>query len=210
MVQYADRAEAGRRLAAALTGAGAGADAVVLGLARGGMPVAAQVARGLRAPLDVLVVRKLGVPWRPELGVGAIAEDGDAVVDHRAVAALGLTRTELDRIEAVERAELVRRVRAYRGDRPPVAVDGRTVVLVDDGIATGGTATAAVRAVRARGAARVVLAVPVASAEAVQRVRQEADEVVCPLVPPSFGAVSSWYADFVQVTDDQVVHLLAG
>lgn len=206
-MQYADRADAGRRLAAVLIGTRIDTG-VVLGLARGGMPLAAEVARLLDAPLDVLVVRKLGVPWQPELGVGALAEGGAAAVDQVAVAALGLTRTDLDRVEAIERAELARRVRAYRGDRPPLAVDGRTAVLVDDGLATGGTAIAAVRALRERGAARVVVAVPVASAEAVQRLRWEADEVVCPLVPPSFGSVGRWYADFGQVTDEEVVRLL--
>ncbi len=209
MVQYADRADAGRRLAAALGEARLGA-VVVLGLARGGMPVAAEVARSLGAPLDVLVVRKLGVPWQRELGVGAVAEGGEPVVDRGAVAALGLTSVELGRVQAAERDELTRRVEAYRGNRPPVAVDGRTAVLVDDGLATGGTAIAAVRAVRARGAARVVVAVPVASTEAVERLRREADLVVCPLVPPSFRAVGTWYADFGQVSDAEVVALLTG
>jgi len=208
-VEYRNRAEAGRRLADAL------ADhrlerPVVLGLARGGMPVAVEVARRLGAPLDVLVVRKLGVPWQPELGVGAVAEGGEPVVDAAAVRALGLGTDELQAVEAAEREELTRRVHAYRGDRPPVAVEGATAVLVDDGLATGGTAVAAVHAVRQRRAARVVLAVPVASQQAVERLRREADLVVCPLVPPSFVAVGTWYADFGQVPDAEVVELLSG
>jgi predicted phosphoribosyltransferase/pimeloyl-ACP methyl ester carboxylesterase len=204
---YADRIDAGRRLAHAL-GHLRDTDAVVLGLPRGGVPVAAEVAGALRAPLDVGVVRKLGVPYQPEVAMGAIAEDGARVMNERVVATAGIDEGAIAEVERTERAELDRRARAYRGGRPPVSVAGRTVVIVDDGIATGATARAACRAARRRHAARVVLAVPVAPHDWESRMGGDADELICPETPADFSAVGQFYRDFAQTTDDEVVACL--
>jgi putative phosphoribosyl transferase len=203
---FADRADAGRRLAERLAH-WRGADVVVLGLPRGGIPVAYEIARALGAPLDVLVVRKLGVPFQPELGMGAIGEDGVRVINPDVVRMAAVTAEELDEIEARERAELERRVRRYRGDRPRVPVAGRVAVVVDDGIATGSTARAACRVVRAQGASRVVLAAPVAPPG--WDPGEDADEFVCVARPPSFFAIGQFYDDFTQTTDEQVLDCLA-
>ncbi|MFF5336459.1 alpha/beta family hydrolase [Streptomyces sp. NPDC013181] len=205
---FADRADAGRRLAEAVAPL-AHSDPVVLGLPRGGVPVACPVARELGAPLDVIVVRKLGVPHRPELGFGAIGEDGVRVVSDDIVRRAGVSASEMAAVERAEEAELLRRARAFRGDRPRVPLRGRTVILVDDGIATGATALAACAVARAQGAAHVVLAVPVAAPSAVARLREEADEVVCLSAPAGFAAVGEWYRDFGQTPDEEVVALLA-
>jgi predicted phosphoribosyltransferase/predicted alpha/beta-hydrolase family hydrolase len=181
---------------------------VVVGLPRGGVPVAAEVARALQAPLDVVVVRKLGHPQQPELGVGAIGEGGVTVVNWERATRLGVTSGDLHQVAARERAELDRRVVRYRGTRPRVAVEGRLVVLVDDGLATGFTARAAVEALRRSGARRVVLAVPVAPADTVDDLRAVADDVVCLATPPWFGSVGECYDDFRQVTDADVAQLL--
>ncbi len=173
---FLDRADAGRRLAMLLEHL-RGPDVVVVGLPRGGVPVAFEVARSLGAPLDVTVVRKLGVPFQPELGVGAIGEGGALVIDKRVQAAAGVSVEELAAVKASERAELDRRVRRFRGMRPPVSLAGRTVVVDDDGIATGSTARAACQVARARGATRVVLAVPVAPRESVATLSRDANEV---------------------------------
>lgn len=207
-MRFADRTDGGRRLADALAGRHL-PDPVVLALPRGGVPVGAEVADRLGVPLDVLVVRKIGAPGRPELGVGALAEDAEPVWDDEGLAVLGLDRADLAETVAAERRELRRRLDRYRRGRPPVPVQGRTAVVVDDGLATGGTALAAVRAVRGRGPARVVLAVPVGAPQAVTRLVREADEVVCPLVPERFTAVGLWYERFGQTSDEEVEALLA-
>ncbi|MEU6402710.1 phosphoribosyltransferase family protein [Streptomyces sp. NPDC046985] len=204
---FADREEAGRRLGARLAHL-AGEDVVVLGLPRGGLPVAAGVAAALGAPLDLCLVRKLGVPAQPELGMGAIGEDGVRVVDEGVLRQSGVTADVLARVEERERRELRRRARRYRSGRPPVGVAGRTVVLVDDGVATGSTARAACRTVRARGAARTVLAVPVAPPDWTRRLAGEADELIALATPAGFLAVGQFYADFAQLDDEDAVAFL--
>jgi putative phosphoribosyl transferase len=181
----------------------------VLGLPRGGVPVAFEVARALGAELDVILVRKIGAPFHPEYGVGAIAEEGVRFVDQGALEALGIEPAELERIVAAEREELERRRRLYRGDRPAIPLAKRTVILVDDGVATGGTATAAVRAARQRGAAKVVLAVPVGPPDAPRRFAAEVDEFVCLEAPEDFFAVGAYYQRFGQTSDEEVRDLLA-
>lgn len=207
-VLFTDRADAGERLAAALRPLQEERP-VVLGLPRGGVPVAFPVARALGAPLDVIVVRKLGVPHHQELGFGAIGEGGVRVISDDIVRSSRVTREDLEAVERAEEAELARRARRFRGDRPRVDLAGRTVIVVDDGIATGATAAAACQVVRAQGAARVVLAVPVAPPDAVARLREETDEVVCLSAPRAFRAVGEWYRDFSQTSDEEVVSLLA-
>ncbi|MFE7230745.1 phosphoribosyltransferase family protein [Streptomyces sp. NPDC057596] len=204
---FTDRLDAGRRLAARLEHL-TGQDVVVLGLPRGGVPVAEVVAEALGAPLDVCLVRKLGVPFHPELGMGAIGEDGVRVLGEDVLREARVTPGELARVEERERDELQRRAERYRGERPPVAVAGRTAVVVDDGVATGSTARAACRTVRARGAARTVLAVPVAPPDWTHRLGDEADELVCLATPPDFFAVGQFYADFAQLDDEDVVACL--
>ncbi|QOV33799.1 phosphoribosyltransferase [Streptomyces ferrugineus] len=207
-MRYDDRRAAGRLLAEGLDGL-RGQDVVVLGLPRGGMPVAAEVARHLGAPLDVLVVRKLGVPWQPEWAFGAIGEHGVRVLNRDVVGDAGLDAAEQEAVEAAERAELDRRVRDYRQGRPALPVAGRTAVVVDDGLATGATAEAACRVVRGQGAARVVLAVPVGPVHGVERLRRVADNVVCPRPQQVLGSVGAWYRDFTQIEDAEVTALLA-
>ncbi|KUH37113.1 MULTISPECIES: phosphoribosyltransferase family protein [Streptomyces] len=207
-MRFTDRADAGRRLAAAVAAADP-RDPVVLGLPRGGVPVAHRVAEALAAPLDVLVVRKLGVPSRPELGFGAIGEDGVRILNDAVVRAAAVGEHDRTRVEEAERAVLEARLRRYRRDRGGVPLRGRTAVLVDDGVATGSTALAACRVARAHGAARVVVAVPVAPREAVALLRREADEVVCLASPDGFGSVGQWYDDFTQTSDEEVAELLA-
>ena len=204
---FADRADAGRRLAARLQHL-AGERVVVLGLPRGGVPVALEVARALGAPLDVIVVRKLGVPFQPELGMGAIGEDGVVVISQEMVRAAGVSAEELAGVGARERAEVERRAWRYRGGRPRQPLGGRVAVVVDDGIATGSTARAACRIARAHGAARVVLAVPVAPPGWQDRIGGDADELVCVQTPRDFLAIGQFYADFSQATDDEVVACL--
>lgn len=205
---FTDRMDAGRRLAEALRHV-RGENPVVLGLPRGGVPVASQVAQALGAPLDVIVVRKLGVPYHRELGYGAIGEGGVRVISDDIVRRSGVGRDELETVERAEEAELARQAKRFRTDRPRTAIGGRTVIIVDDGIATGATAAAACEVVRAQGAARVVLAVPVAPPDAVAWLRTEADEVVCLSTPRAFRAVGEWYQDFSQTPDEEVVALLA-
>jgi len=207
--RFADRVQAGQALGAALAGYAGRRDVVVLGLPRGGVPVAAEVARALGAPLDVLLVRKLGTPGRPELAMGAIAEDGVALVNEDIVRDLGLGRDAVDRAIAEAAPELDRRLGTYRGGRSGVDVAGRTAIVVDDGLATGASMEAACRALAARGVARLVVAVPVAAQEARERLRAVADEVVALATPSPFWAVGVWYADFSQTTDEEVVATLA-
>jgi putative phosphoribosyl transferase len=201
---YEDRRDAGRRLAERLS-ALAAEKPVVVALPRGGVPVAKEIADALDAPLEILAVRKLGSPQNPEYGIGAVAEDGTTVVDPEAAAVVGVRNGELDAIVAREVAELARRVRAYRGDRPPLDLENRTVIVVDDGVATGVTDTAGLRAVRRRRPRRVVLAVPVCSPDSLDRLRKEADEVVCLRTPPLLRGVSQYYRDFSQVSDEEVL-----
>ncbi|MFI2782934.1 phosphoribosyltransferase family protein [Streptomyces sp. ALB3] len=205
---FTDRTDAGRRLGAALTHLGRH-DPVVLGLPRGGVPVAYEVAQALRAPLDVIVVRKLGVPYHPELGFGAIGEGGVRVISDEIVRHAGVREKDLVAVERAEEAELARRAHAYREGRPRRPLKGRAVVVVDDGVATGATARAACQVVRAQGAAHVVLAVPVASPDVAARLREDVDEVVCLSTPSPFSAVGEWYRDFSQTSDEEVVALLA-
>jgi putative phosphoribosyl transferase len=206
---FVDRVDAGRRLAARL-GHLRGQPVVVLGLPRGGVPVAAEVARVLDAPLDVIVVRKLGVPFQPELGMGAIGEDGVRIVNDEIVRMAGVSETELATVEARERAELERRARRFRGDRPRTTLVGQTAVVVDDGIATGSTARAACEVARAQGARRVVLAVPVAPVDWQVRIGGDADEYIALETPARFRAIGQFYDDFSQTSDDEVIECLAG
>ncbi|WP_406395192.1 phosphoribosyltransferase family protein [Streptomyces sp. NBC_00887] len=205
---FTDRTDAGRRLAQAL-GHLETRRPVVLGLPRGGVPVAFEVAQFLGAPLDVIVVRKLGVPYHPELGFGAIGEGGVRVISDEIVRHAGVREKDLVSVERAEEAELVRRARTYRAGRPRLPLEGRAVIVVDDGVATGATARAACQVVRAQGAAYVVLAVPVASPDVADRLRSEVDEVVCLSTPQLFSAVGEWYRDFSQTSDEEVVSLLA-
>ena len=207
VVPFRNRMDAGRRLAERL-GHLRGEDVVVLGLPRGGVPVAAEVARELDAPLDVIVVRKLGVPFQPELAMGAVGEGGSLVVNERVGRRAHIGESEFAEVERRERAEVERRARRFRGHRSRETVTGRTAVVVDDGIATGSTARAACQVARAQGAARVVLAVPVCSPEAARALRGEVDELVCLETPGWFFAVGQFYADFRQTSDDEVTTLL--
>lgn len=209
-MSFKNRADAGRRLAARLDRF-RGTDVVVLALPRGGVPVADAVAEGLGAPLDVILVRKLGVPYQPELAMGAIGEGGVRVIDALTMRMAGVTEHELAAVEARERVELERRARHLRGDRPLVSLSGRTALVIDDGIATGSTARAACRIARARGASHVVLAVPVAPPDAAAELTHDddIDDVVCLETPHPFRAVGEWYADFSQTTDEEVLDCLA-
>jgi predicted phosphoribosyltransferase len=205
-VRYLDRADAGLALARLLTAYRTGPPVRVLGIARGGVKVAAPIAQELRRPLDVLVIRKLGLPWAPEVAFGAIGPYG---VDIRAVEAEShLAPDEADAIAASARIEVDRQVSAYRHGRPPLDLTGETAILVDDGLATGATAQAAVALARELRAARVVIAVPVGAARAITDLRLVADDVVCPIVPRLFDAVSRYYERFGQVDDDEVMALL--
>nr|MDT0663135.1 phosphoribosyltransferase family protein [Micromonospora sp. DSM 115978] len=205
---YRDRAEAGAVLGAELAGLAGRPDVIVLGLVRGGIPVAAAVAQRLDAPLDALVVRKLGVPQAPEVAFGAVGPGGVRVLNEGIADRIDPGQVAV--VVQAEIAELDRRERRYRAGRAPLRLDGRTAVIVDDGLATGATARAAVVVARRLGATRVVLAVPVGAPEARSALADEADEVVCPLSPPEFGAVSRFYGDFHEVSDDEVTATLAG
>ncbi|MEU5908034.1 phosphoribosyltransferase family protein [Micromonospora sp. NPDC047527] len=206
MTTYRDRAEAGRVLADRLTALVGQPDVVVLGLVRGGMPVARVIAERLGAPLDVLVVRKLGMPWAREVAFGAVGPGGVQVLND--VVASRLSSDDIADVNHRELAELERREQLYRGGRAPLDLTGRTAVIVDDGLATGATARAAVEVVRRLGARRVVVAVPVGAQEAYELLASEADQVVCAQRPPDFGAVSLYYDDFHEVSDDEVIESL--
>ncbi|MFI5053394.1 MAG: phosphoribosyltransferase family protein [Acidimicrobiia bacterium] len=207
MALFRDRTDAGQRLAARL-GYLRDEHPIVVGLPRGGVPVAFEVARALEAPLDVIVVRKLGVPFQPELGMGAIGEDGVRVLNDDVVRLARVSPEDIAAVEARERSELERRANLYRGGRPMIPLAGRTVIVVDDGIATGGTARAALEVSRAHGASRVVLAVPVAPSDSVRELSGVADEVVAVETPSPFFAVGQWYAQFMPTQDGEVVRLL--
>jgi putative phosphoribosyl transferase len=204
---FRDRPDAGQQLAQRLSELDLEAP-VVLGLPRGGVPVAAPVARLLGAPLDIILVRKLGVPSQPELAMGALGEDGVRVLNDDVLVTTSVTDDELQAVTRREQAELEARAARFRRGRPRVELEGRTAIVVDDGIATGSTARAAIRVARAHGAARVVLAVPVAPPRTCEHMRDEADAVVCLEQPARFWAVGQFYRDFSQTTDDEVVALL--
>ncbi|AOW92022.1 phosphoribosyltransferase [Rhodococcus sp. WMMA185] len=206
-MQYTSRADAGRKLAGALEHL-RGTDPVVLGLPRGGVPVAFEIAAALSAPLDVVLVRKLGVPWQPELAMGAIGEGNARVINDDVLRLTRTSKAALEKVEAEERRELQRRTQLLRGSKKRTPLKGRTVVLVDDGMATGATMAVACQSVRKLGATRVVVAVPVAAPEAIHRVLVTADEVVCPYTPVDLGGVGNAYDDFHQLTDGEVTDLL--
>lgn len=206
-MRFDDRVDAGRRLAGRLEDL-RDAGPVVLGLPRGGVPVAFEVAHALGAPLDVILVRKLGVPYHRELGFGAIGEGGIRVISEDIMRMSRVDEDDLAEVQRAEEAELARQAERFRGGRPRIPLTGRTVIVVDDGIATGASASAACRVARAEGAARVVLAVPVAPPDAAERIGPEADELICLSTPPLFSAVGEWYRDFSQTADEEVVGLL--
>ncbi|MFY9807036.1 MAG: phosphoribosyltransferase family protein [Pseudonocardiaceae bacterium] len=206
---FVDRADAGRQLGQRLQPL-QGLDVVVLGLPRGGVRVAAEVANALNAPLDVIMVRKLGVPAQPELAMGAIGEGGVRIVLAETVRRAGVTPDQLSAVESRERAELQRRAERFRGDRTRVPLAGRIAVVVDDGIATGSTALVACQVARAHGAARIVLAVPVAPVDWVIKFRDAADELIALVTPEALRAIGGWYTDFSQTTDEEVVACLRG
>lgn len=206
---FVNRADAGSRLARELSAFKDRRDVMVLALPRGGVPVAFEVARALRAPLDVFVVRKLGVPGFPELALGAIATGGVRVLNHDVVRELGIGPEQIDAVTVAEERELDRRELAYRGHTPALRLRGHTVILVDDGLATGATMRAAVMAARRLEADRIVVAIPVAPRSTCETLQRDADDVVCLLQPSPFRAIGEWYDDFSQVSDDEVRDMLA-
>jgi putative phosphoribosyl transferase len=208
MTPFEDRRHAGRMLAATLSDFAGRRDLMVVALPRGGVPVAYEVARALDAPLDVLIVRKVGVPGHEELGIGALASGGIQVLNEPLIARLGVQRADLEEVLVQERAELQRREREYRGDRPALDVTDRTVILVDDGLATGSTMRAAALGLRRQDAAALVIAVPVAPPSTCEEMRSVADQVVCARAPETFYAVGAFYEDFTQTSDDEVRSLL--
>ena len=205
---FRDRAEAGRLLGAELASRNLPQDSIVLALPRGGVPVGFEVARALAAPLDVVVVRKLGVPWQPELAMGAIASGGVRILDERLILQEGIPSEEIESVAANEAQEVERRELLYRGDRSPLELRNRPVILVDDGLATGSTMLAAVKCVQSLQPSAVTVAVPVASRQACTLIRNEADDCVCLATPTPFIAVGEWYQDFRQTSDVEVRELL--
>jgi putative phosphoribosyl transferase len=208
-MKYRNRMEAGRLLAQKLMAYANRTDVLVLGLPRGGVPIAFEVAQALNAPLDVFLVRKLGVPGHEELAMGAIASGGVRVLNQDVVSNLRIPGAVIDAVAADEQRELERRARLYRGDRPPPDVRGRVLILIDDGLATGSTMHAAARALRPQNPAAIVVAVPVAAEETCNEFRGEVDEVICAYTPDPFFAVGMWYEDFAQTSDENVRELLA-
>jgi predicted phosphoribosyltransferase len=206
--RFADRTEAGRRLATELARYADRADVIVLALPRGGVPVGYEVARALHAPLDVFVVRKLGVPGHEELAMGAVASGGVRVLNDQVVRALRIPRDVIEDVTAAELRELERREQLYRGERAAPEVRERVVILVDDGLATGATMQAAIAALRQRGPARIVVAVPTAAPETCDQLRDEVDDLICAMTPEPFHAVGLWYEDFSPTTDEEVQELL--
>jgi putative phosphoribosyl transferase len=207
-MMFENRADAGRRLATQLGNYANRNDVIVLGIPRGGVPVAFEIAMALNAPLDVFVSRKLGVPWQEELAFGAVASGGVRVLDSEVVGGVGISDSEIERVTATARMEVERRERAYRNDRPPLELEGRTVILVDDGIATGSSMSAAISALRELKLARLVIAVPVAPESTCNRLEREVDQLVCVLMPESFSGIGEFYDDFSQLADAEVTELL--
>lgn len=205
---FRDRAEAGHMLAQKLSVYANHSDVIVIALPRGGVPVGFEVAQALHAPLDLCIVRKLGVPHHKELAMGAIASGGVRVLNYEVITWLGISSKTIDEVAAKELRELQRRDHAYRGDRPPLDVQNRTVILIDDGIATGSTMRAAIAILRQQQPKRIVVAVPVAPSEVCRELQPEADEIVCLLTPESLHAIGIWYDNFSQTTDEQVRELL--
>ncbi|MCU1299438.1 MAG: putative phosphoribosyl transferase [Acidobacteriaceae bacterium] len=205
---YRDRFEAGRVLASELRHLANRPDVIVLALPRGGVPVGYEVAKELNAPLDVFVVRKLGVPGHEELAMGALASGGVRVLNENVIRSLGIPDRVVDMVAANEQRELERRERQYRDGRPPLDVRGRTVILVDDGLATGSSMRVAVRALRSKNPARIIVAVPVASGDTCAELESEANQVICAATPEPFWAVGQWYTDFSQMSDEEVRDLL--
>jgi putative phosphoribosyl transferase len=208
-MRFRDRTDAGRQLAARLAAFGNRSDVVVLALPRGGLPVAAEVSRELNVPLDIFLVRKLGVPGHAELAMGAIADGGVRVLNQDLIDELGIPRALVEQVTQRERLELDRRDRLYRGNRRMRALAGHTVIVIDDGLATGSTMEAAVSALRAHKPARIVIAVPVGAPETCQRLARMADEVVCVLMPVPFNAVGLWYERFDQVSDGEAIAVVS-
>ena len=206
---FLDRYDAGRRLAVALSSYADQPDLLILALPRGGVPVAYEVARALHAALDVFLVRKLGFPGHPELAMGAIATGGVRILDRQLIRMYGVPAEEIERVTVAERREMERRERLYRDGRPPPDVSGRTVILVDDGLATGSSMRAAVEALREEGAKKIVVAVPVAAPDTCAAMKDEVDEIVCAVTPEPFRAVGMWYADFSETTDEEVREILS-
>ena len=207
--RFRDRTEAGQLLARALDEYAGRADVIILALPRGGVPVGCEIARRLRVPLDVFLVRKLGVPWHPELAMGALASGGVQVLNDDVVRAYGIPQHVISAVAAHEQEELDRRAREYRGDRAFPSLAGRTAILVDDGLATGSTMRAAVAAVRKEKPAAIIVAVPVAAAQTCSELQHEVDRIVCLRTPEAFSAVGAWYEDFSQISDDEVRALLS-
>lgn len=208
--RFHDRVDAGRRLATELEGYAGRSDIVVLALPRGGVPVAREIADALEAPLDVLLVRKLGAPFQPELALGAVATGGVRIVNEKLLREISVPEEVLDEVTEREREELARREEAYRQGREPVPVEGRIVIVVDDGVATGSTFRAAIQSLRERGPARIVAAVPVAPVESAASLEEVVDNLVCLVTPTTFFGISEWYERFPQVSDETVCSFLAG
>ncbi len=206
---FSDRAEAGRLLGAELASRNLSKDSIVLALPRGGVPVGFEVARALGAPLDIVVVRKLGVPWQPELAMGAIASGGSRFLDEKLIRQMGISQGAVEAIAARETQEAERREQLYRGGRPALDLRNRTVILVDDGLATGSTMLAAVKCVKSLEPVSLIVAVPVGSKQACAHIRKWADKCVCLATPEPFVAVGEWYEDFGQTSDAEVRDLLA-
>ncbi len=205
---FKNRASAGRALAKSLEKYKGEEKAIILGLPRGGVMVAGEIAHLLGLPLDIVVPRKIGAPGNPELAIGAISEEGAEVLDENIISVWGIPRQYIDKAIGQETAEAARRLALYRGDRPLLDLRGRVAILIDDGLATGATMRAAIKSARAKGADRVVVAVPVAASDSLEIIKQEADEVVCLRAPLFFGAVGAFYEEFGQTSDEEVIELL--